>query len=396
MFARLVELRRGLPPAFWLVWLGTLVNRAGGFVLPMLGYYLTDERGLSRGAAVAIGTCYGAGAMVAAVAGGVLADRLGRKATMALSLLGGAATMVVLSEARAPVAIGAAAAALGLVGELYRPAVMAFVADVVPAVDRPRAFGALYWAINLGFTIAPLAAGALAGWSYRALFIGDAATMAIYGLIVVTRLPESRPAPDHDDPPAVSLATVLRDRVFMAFVGLTLATALVFHQSTLTLSVHLAHLGYAASTYGAIVAVNGVLIITVQPWLAAWATRHDSSRVLVAAALLCGAGFGLHGVGAAVPLHVAAVVVWTVGEILQSPFYGTVVSTLAPATARGRYQGVFSVAFGMAAAAAPSSGQAAVAVGGPRGPWIACAVLGGLTALGLRATAAGRRARGVR
>jgi MFS family permease len=396
VFARLVELRRGLPPAFWLVWLGTLVNRAGGFVLPMLGYYLTEERGLSRGAAVAIGTCYGAGAMVAGIAGGVLADRLGRRRTMALSLLGGAATMLALAEARTPTTIGAAAAALGLVGELYRPAVMAFVADVVPAADRPRAFGALYWAINLGFTVAPLAAGALAGWSYRALFIGDAATMAIYGLIVLARLPEARPVVTAADPPAVSLATVLRDRVFMVFVGLTLATALVFHQSTLTLSVHLAHQGYAASTYGAIVAVNGVLIIAVQPWLAAWATRHDSTRVLVAAALLCGVGFGMHGLGAAVPLHVAAVVVWTLGEILQSPFYGTVVSTLAPPTARGRYQGVFSVAFGMAAMGAPSTGQAAVAVAGPRGPWLACVILAAAAALGLGASAAGRRARGVR
>lgn len=396
MFARLVELRRGLPSAFWLVWLGTLVNRAGGFVLPMLGYYLTEARGLSRGEAVAIGTCYGAGAMVAGVVGGVLADRLGRQRTMALSLLGGAVAMLALAEARDPIAIGAAAAALGLVGELYRPAVMAFVADVVPAADRPRAFGALYWAINLGFTIAPLAAGALASWSYRALFIGDAATMAAYGLIVLTRLPESRPAPTSADAPAVSLPAVLGDRVFMTFVGLTLATALVFHQSTLTLSVHLAQQGYAASTYGAIVAVNGVLIIALQPWLAAWATRHDSARVLTLAALLCGVGFGLHGVGAAVPLHVTAVVVWTLGEILQSPFYGTVVSTLAPATARGRYQGVFSVAFGMAAMGAPSTGQAAVALGGPRGPWVACAVVGALAAVGLRATAAGRRARGVR
>ena len=396
MFARLVELRRGLPSAFWLVWVGTLINRAGGFVLPMLGYYLTDARGLSRGQAVVIGTCYGAGAMVAGVLGGVLADRLGRKRTMGLSLLGGAAAMLALSAARAPMTIAAAAAALGLVGELYRPAVMAFVADVVPARDRPRAFGALYWAINLGFTIAPLAAGALASWSYRALFIGDAATMAIYGVIVLTRLPESRPAPSSADEPEVSLSTVLRDGVFLAFVGLTLATALVFHQSTLTLSVHLAHLGYAASTYGAIVAVNGVLIIAVQPWLAAWATRRDSARVLAAAALLCGVGMGLHGAGAAVPVHVAAVVVWTLGEILQSPFYGTVVSTLAPASARGRYQGVFSLAFGVAAMAAPSTGQAAVALGGPRGPWLASAVIGAAAAVGLLATAAGRRARGVR
>ena len=394
--ARLAELRRSLPETFWLVWLGTLINRAGGFVLPMLGYYLTDERGLPRGTAVIIGTCYGAGAMIAGLIGGVLADRIGRKRTMVLSLLGGAVALLALSEARGAAAIGAAAAALGVVGEVYRPAVMAFVADVVPAPQRPRAFAALYWAINLGFTIAPLAAGALASWSYRALFIADAATMAIYGVIVAVRLPATPPLVVDDDSPRVSLTTVLRDRVFLAFVVLTFAVGLVFHQSTMTLSVHLEHAGYAASTYGAIVAVNGALIILVQPWLAAWAAGKDSTRVLAIAAVLAGLGMGLHGADDAVVVQVIAVVVWTTGEILQSPFFGTVVSTLAPPEARGRYQGVFAVAFGTAAMAAPSTGQAAVAVGGVRGPWLLCAILGVAAAVGLLATARGRRARGVR
>jgi MFS family permease len=311
-------------------------------------------------------------------------------------LLGGAVALLALSEARGAAAIGAAAAALGVVGEVYRPAVMAFVADVVPAPQRPRAFAALYWAINLGFTIAPLAAGALASWSYRALFIADAATMAIYGVIVAVRLPATPPLVVDDDAPRVSLTTVLRDRVFLAFVVLTFAVGLVFHQSTMTLSVHLEHAGYAASTYGGIVAVNGALIILVQPWLAAWAAGKDSTRVLAIAAVLAGLGMGLHGADDAVVVQVIAVVVWTTGEILQSPFFGTVVSTLAPPEARGRYQGVFAVAFGTAAMAAPSTGQAAVAVGGVRGPWLLCAILGVAAAVGLLATARGRRARGVR
>jgi hypothetical protein len=50
----------------------------------------------------------------------------------------------------------------------------------------------------------------------------------------------------------------------------------------------------------------------------------------------------------------------------------------------------------MAAMAAPATGQAAVAIGGPRGPWVASAIVGAAAAVGLFATAAGRRARGVR
>ncbi len=32
----LQRLNPGLPPAYWLLWLGTLINRLGGFVVPGL------------------------------------------------------------------------------------------------------------------------------------------------------------------------------------------------------------------------------------------------------------------------------------------------------------------------------------------------------------------------
>ena len=37
----------GLPTTFWWLWAGTLVNRAGAFVLPFLAFYLTDELDLT-------------------------------------------------------------------------------------------------------------------------------------------------------------------------------------------------------------------------------------------------------------------------------------------------------------------------------------------------------------
>ena len=40
-FVALVE---GLPPTYWLIWTGTLINRLGGFVIPFLTLYLTTQR----------------------------------------------------------------------------------------------------------------------------------------------------------------------------------------------------------------------------------------------------------------------------------------------------------------------------------------------------------------
>ena len=133
----------GLPRAFWTLWAGTLVNRLGTFVQPFLALYLTAERGLSTEGAAVVVAGYGAGAFGASLAGGWLADRAGRRATLLLSLTGGAAAMAAVPFVRAPLALGLALAGLGFLVELYRPAVAAAVADLVSPEDRPRAYALL-------------------------------------------------------------------------------------------------------------------------------------------------------------------------------------------------------------------------------------------------------------
>ena len=60
----------------------------------------------------------------------------------------------------APAAVLALSVLLGLSSNAARPAFAAMVADVVPPADRVRAFALNYWAINLGFAIAPGASAA--------------------------------------------------------------------------------------------------------------------------------------------------------------------------------------------------------------------------------------------
>ncbi|NTX57420.1 MFS transporter, partial [Myxococcus sp. CA039A] len=73
----------GLPRTFWVLWLGTLVNRLGTFILPFLALYLTGERGFTVERAGLVASLYGAGAVVAGPLGGMLADRVGRRLTVA-------------------------------------------------------------------------------------------------------------------------------------------------------------------------------------------------------------------------------------------------------------------------------------------------------------------------
>src|SRR5438270_13314730 len=140
----------GLPRHYWILWTGALVNRLGSFVLPLLAMYLSGPRGLRVEQVGLVLTLFGAGSLCAGPLGGFLADRMGRRRTLILALVLGALAMLHLAFAYTPLHIAIAALVLGLLGDLYRPAVSAAIADLVPSQDRVRAYALRYWAVIPG------------------------------------------------------------------------------------------------------------------------------------------------------------------------------------------------------------------------------------------------------
>lgn len=111
-----------------------------------------------------------------------------------------------------------------------------------------------------------------------------------------------------------------------------------------------------------------------QPLLLGLLEGRRRGRLLLLAMCLQGAGFGLHGLAGTAPQHAGAVVVWTVGEVLQAGLLGAVVAGLAPRHLRGRYMGAFGVSFGIAGAVAPLAGTQVLQRAGQGALWSACLV----------------------
>jgi MFS family permease len=365
----LTSVRQTLPRVYWLVWWGTLINRMGGFVVPLLALYLTGERHLPVATAGAVVSMFGAGQALASLAGGVLADRAGRRITMLIGLFGGAVMMVGLAFAATPMQLMVLVGLLGAVGELYRPAVAALVADVVPPEHRAMAYGMLHWAINLGFSLAAVLGGFLAQRDFFPLFLLDAATMAAFGALVAWKIAETRPQTStaHQGLGGVAATAAatsapaagrgpFADSSFMILAAIAFVYVLIPHQSGVVLSVHLARQGFTPSAYGALMGLNGVLIVCLQPAISAWSSRLDPVRVVAVAMLIAGCGMALHGVSDALAVHAMAVAVWTGGEILEAPTRAALVAAMAPTHARGRYQGVIALCWGAGAFVAPRLG----------------------------------------
>ncbi|HLF26572.1 MAG TPA: MFS transporter [Anaerolineae bacterium] len=391
-----LRLTAGLPPTYWFLWLGTLINRLGGFVVPFLTLYLTGQRGISVSQAALMVSLFGAGSFTAALVGGELADRLGRRPVLLLSFLIAPANMILLGLAR-PVALIALLTLLqGFFTDLYRPAVSAAVADLVPPEGRPRAYGYIYWAINLGAAIAPAIAGLLARADYLLLFVGDALTTFLFGLIVLWGVRETRPG-EVQHTAAVALRTraamLGREPLLLVFAGLALVFGTIYMQGNVTLPVDMQAHGLGPDQYGLAIAVNGALIVLLSIPASHAAARWPRFGTLAVAALLLGVGFGLTAVSNTLLLYCLAVAVWTLGEIGGATVAPAIVADLSPVELRGLYQGIFSAAWGLAAFTGPLIGGWVYDHLGAQALWVGCLLLGCLLALGYLALArpAGRR-----
>jgi MFS family permease len=393
---RFKSLTEGLPPTYWLLWTGTLINRLGGFVIPFLTLYLTSQREIPVSQAALMVSLFGAGSFIAQLTGGELTDRLGRRPVMLTSFLVTPVAMVTLGLAHALPLIAVSTFAVGFFTDLYRPAVGAAIADLVPPEARTRAYGYNYWAINLGAAIAPIVAGLLANYAYLALFIGDALTTLAFGLIVFFGIRETRPVKAQDAKgatPRERLAQLKREPILLLFSLLALFFGIIYMQGFVTLPVDMGSHGLGPEQYGLAIATNGFLIVLVSIPVSNMAGHWPRFKAMAASAVLLGLGFGFTTFANSAPLFALSVAIWTLGEIAASAVAPAIIADLAPVELRGLYQGIFGSAWGLAFFIGPLLGGWVFEHLGANVLWGSCLVLGLLLALGFLAMSAPTRRR---
>jgi MFS family permease len=374
--------------------LGTLVNKLGTFILPYLALVLLRDFHLSEGSAARLLFAYGAGSLVSILAGGVLTDWLGRRRTLLVSLFGSGVLAVAMGLAPSARLFVPLLVAFGFIGDLYRPAASAVIGDLLPSSERASGFAGLRMAVNLGWAAGTALGGVFADWNWRLLFLGDGLTTLAYGLIVYFLIPDTRPglvvgAPAAHSPrpagPAVPLSgssgsdtpsplapggSPLTDGVYLQMLGAAFLFTFIFcsNLSVFPLTVTRGA-GYPAKAYGALVAVNGVLIALFEITIVAQLKRFRRLRVAALGNLLCATGFGMLGLVMHWAWFLLAVLVFTAGEILASPQAMSFVADWAPPAARGRYLSFYQATWSIAFAVNPAIALPLHAALGERAFW---------------------------
>jgi len=338
-----------VPRAVYLLQAGLVVNAfANGAAGPFLLLYLHDVRRIPLGLAGLAAALNAGTALLVALVAGSLSDRRGPRPTMiagvACSAVAFALYPLVHEAWQAfPVAILA-----GTGGGTWLTGQSSLVAALTPPEVRHMAFAQQRVAANVGLGLGGFAGGLVVAVAqpetFTRLFLANAATFLVYGLVLLLLVPDPThvPAPK---PSALTYRVVLRDGTFIRFAALTFV--FVFAVVSLLNSVFPVFArnqgGLTEDKIGLLFLLNSLLIVVYQLPIA----RALEGRRRMGGFALMGGLFALCWLlvlagSATAPLLLigAGIVAMSFGECLYDSIQGPLVSDLAPAEALGRYMAV--------------------------------------------------------
>jgi MFS family permease len=236
--------------------------------------------------------------------------------------------------------------------------------------------------VNLGFSVAATSAGVLLHLGFGVLFVADALTTLAFGMLALRYIPETRPEGAHakarmGDP----LRLLGHDRLLAAATAIVLVYATLYVQVNVTLPLAITHAHLSASTYGYVIAINGVLIVIGQPLTLRFLASAPRRRTLPAGIALVGIGVAATGLCDRPWQFAITVVVWTVGEIATAGSFQALIASLAPEHMRGRYAGALGLAWGASGLVGPLLGAGGFAFSRPL-LWTSCLATGLVAAAG--------------
>lgn len=369
--------------------LGMFIDQLGGnFIYPFFALYVTDhfnvgltEVGLMLGAMTA-------GNIIGGLAGGSLADRIGRKVMILFGLLvSGLFSLTIIFIARFEV-LFFAAVIVGLLGSLGRPASQAMMVDLLPEDKRASGFGVLRVVFNLTVAIGPLIGGFVSDYSYNWLFVGDAVTSAVTFFIVLKFLSETKPktgptAAKENASPSKGYLAVLHDKNYMLLLVVIMLSFAVLMQMLSTLSVYMRDIhSFPNKYYGYILSMNALMVVTMQFWVSRKAEKIPPLIAMVVGSFFATIGYAMFGFVKGIVMFALAMIILTFGEMIIDPMSQTLAANFAPLDMRARYMAALGFSITLSNLVTPYLAGLLIDNYNPDWIWYTCGIVGIMTMAG--------------
>ncbi|HEU5491294.1 MAG TPA: MFS transporter [Gaiellaceae bacterium] len=373
-----------LPRSVLTLQAGGLVNSYGnGFVMPFLFIYLHNVRGMGYAVVGLVLATHAVASIVAGPIFGSQIDRLGGRNMLGVSLavltVGYAAYALVHEPWQAFLVAGVSG--IGVGG--FWPSQSTLIAGLTPPEQRPSAFAMQRVVMNLGFGLGALTGGLIAvadsPETFTALFLVDAASFFVYGVVMLALVPE--PAQSRESRAPGSYREVLRHRPFVAVASLNALFIFAGYSGFDVLPVYAKNeAGLSEKSIGILFLVNTVVIILAQLPIARLARgRRRMPALALFGAFWAGAWLLVPIAGAAATqtaflLLAFVMVAFAIGMCLHGAVAAPLVADLARPHLLGRYMALNALSWQVGFALGPALGGAGLALSST-GVWIAASAL---------------------
>ena len=331
-------------------------------VVPFMSMYLTQHVGVSIAKAGFVMSMFGAGAIIGALAGGRLTDKLGYYVIQITSLLAGGIMFIVLGQFHSYPAICAGTFFLALVNESFRPANSVAIAQYSKEENRTRSYSLNRLAINLGWGIGGGLGGLIASYSYQLLFWVDGLTNIGAAILLYLVLSPSRNISTRVSPTATDIKfdSAYKDKTYMLFIIMVFLFAMCFFQLFTTVPVFYKEIFHLPVFFiGLVMALNGLIIALFEMiTIFKLEGRRPLLHFISAGVVLVGISYLLllvTGINLEL-LVIFSMLLLTIGEILSMPFMNSFWISRTILQNRGQYAALFTVAWASAQAIGPLVG----------------------------------------
>ncbi len=356
-----VKLLKGYPRQMSLMFYGMLISAIGSSMIwPFLMIFVKQRVNLPLAQIASLMTINAIVGILSAFIAGPIADRIGRKWVMVVSLAGTGLVYFFMSSAHT---YSGFAILLGLNGAftpLFRVGSDSMLADLIPMDRRADAYALMRLSNNAGISIGPMVGGFLATLSFSITFIIAAVGMLIYSLMLAFFAHETLPSlPDDVKPhhPMGGYLVVFRDSQFLSFIFAFILAQMCAVTIWILMPVYAnSNFHVSESQYGFIPTTNALMGVFLQVFVTNISKRYRPLWVMTLGTLLYAIAVGSVAFAHSFTGFWVSMVVMTWGELLLMPTSSAYVASMAPVDMRGRYMSVAGLSWSAAAGIGPLLG----------------------------------------
>ncbi len=330
-------------------------------VVPFMTIYMTDNIGVGIAKATLVTSLFGLGAVIGALIGGKMADKIGFYFVQQVTLIGGGLLFILLGQMAHYSTICIVMFFLGLVNEAFRPANAVAVAHFSNEQNRARSYSLNRLAINLGWALGGSVGGFLAQHNIKLIFWVDgfsniAAAILLYFLLAPSKNAATvvqKPLQQEKGP------SVYRDKAYLWFTVMIFFFALCFFQLFVTLPPFYNSQWHLSKDYiGLVMGANGLIIVIFEMIIVFTLEKQRAHLTYISIGVfMVGVSYlmlNLAGIGFAL-LSVLSMLMVTFGEIISMPFMNSYWIERTNTQNRGQYAALYTVAWSTAQVIGPAS-----------------------------------------